>query len=110
MSKTHFVKFFSGVQGKLVSRYGSARAKTGPLVIGGVREVLTHPDPGKPLDLFARGAGNVTIDESIIVALTEAEWTRYWREYTRALKDGALRERSEDEYLAANASPQQVKE
>jgi len=105
MEKHPFVKFVSGVKGRLVSRYGSARAKLGPSIIGGVKEPMALPDHGKPTSFLARGAAPVSIDESIIVALTEDEWNAYRREYTRALRDGSLRERSEEDYWAWVKAP-----
>lgn len=72
-----FVKFVSSVEGCLVQRYGS------PNYVGAVRT--------------PKGIEWLTTQ---VVGLTETELVRYGREYKNALRDGALKERSADDFLA----------
>jgi len=95
-----FVKYVSPVAGHHVERYGTGT------VIGG-RRLPAPPGTGElafdkldPSAMFGRGAGQLVIDESAVVALTAKECSDYGREYGRAIKKGALRERTADEYWA----------
>ena len=72
-----FDKFVSSVPGKLVTRFGS-RTYIGARITEGGPE--WDPDD--------------------IVALTGDELATYRREYARALRDGALVERTRDEWMA----------
>jgi hypothetical protein len=95
--KTPFVKFFSSVEGHLVSRLGSGTATSNNQMIGARREVMQ--------DAKGHDTGEVKLvwtDE--IAALTENEWELFSREYGQALADGSLVERSEDDYLAQQAA------
>lgn len=102
--KTPYAKFFSAVEGHVVSRYGTAGPTQGPEPIGYRRKVIDHGDPDKPVRIGDRGAGELIFEPDVIVAISEPEWARFNREYSRALRNEALRERTEDEYLAYLAS------
>lgn len=84
--KTPFVRFLSSVRGAMVSRYGSASQTTRAQQIGcGID----------------REKGELWWDEKEIVALPPAEAEAFVREYDRHVAAGELKERTEDEYLAA---------
>lgn len=89
MPKTPFARFFSCVPGHVVSRYGSGSAKYKASQIGAAR-----PTDGAPY----------AWDELAITAITEKEVATYAREYNAAVAEGALLERTEDDYLAFVAS------
>lgn len=72
-----FVKFVSSVKGCLVQRYGS------PNYVGAVRTPQ-----------------GIEWLPAQVVGLTEAELVRYGREYKNALRDGALKERTAEDFLA----------
>lgn len=78
--KTPFVRFLSSVQGHIVSRYPSNEPIGVRVVRGDVEKTLWLPD--------------------VIAALTAEEAAQYRREYDMHVRDGALTERTEDEYLA----------
>jgi hypothetical protein len=82
--KTEFARFLSCVPGAIVARYGTMTQKRANQQIG-----VTHDGKGRPV-----------WHPEIIVALTEHEARAYKREYDRAVKGGALVERTEEEYLA----------
>jgi len=84
-----FALFVSSVAGKLVRRYGTA------VHIGARAEVL-NPQEEDP----SRHRYKYRYQTSDIVAIPEAEFARYRREYTRALSDGSLRKRSAQEWQA----------
>lgn len=87
-----FVLFVSSVKGSLVRRYGT------PVHIGVHVECV---NPGeKPL--LHRFKHRWREDE--ITALPEAEARRYAREYARAIREGALRPRTEAEWRKQNAA------
>ena len=90
-AKTPFARFLSSVEGHLVSRYGSATAKTAPTLIGARR---THAEL---VDGLSGQASIEWTDE--IVSLTAAEAAAYKQEYDSAVREGALVERTEAEYL-----------
>lgn len=72
--------FVSSVEGHLVSRHGTG------LLIGADR------DPVKPTE--------VTWDTERVVKIPAAERASYSREYGRALRDGALKARTREEFAA----------
>jgi hypothetical protein len=74
-TKTKF-RYFSAVAGRVVQRYGST------IFIGA-----------------ARAPGGWQWDEDQIVAIPDREFARYAKEYIRAVRDGALKERTEAQYL-----------
>lgn len=75
-----FGLFVSAVEGQPVRRYGT------PSMIGAERTVA---------------APNViTYDTALVVAIPVEESDRYLREYTRALRDGSLIQRTAEEWLA----------
>lgn len=76
----HFALFVSSVEGCPTTRFG-----TGTL-IGATR---TRANPRV-----------IEYQTDQIVALTHAEYARYRREYSRAIRDGALRVRSVEEWQA----------
>lgn len=82
--KYPFVRFFSAVEGHIVSRYGTASRTQGPLRIG-----VTRDD-----------GGSLKWDTESIVALTAVEANVFKREYDRAVIDGGLKERTYEDYLA----------
>lgn len=89
--KTPFARFFSSVEGHLVSRYGSGTSTHSAALIGASRD----PETGAP-----------SWDTAAVTAITEDEAKRFRREYDQAVQQGALVERSEDDYLAAVAAEQ----
>ena len=92
-----FAKFVSPVEGHIVTRYSTLRPGAAPDMIGYTRAPLAAGD--------GRGAGSPVIQPDVIAAIPHREWTRYAREYGRALRLGALRERTAEEYLAAITLP-----
>jgi hypothetical protein len=107
--KTPFARFFSSVEGHLVSRYGTASQQRANTLIGALRKtsepssplagtdaVLGTRPPWQTFDLD----GAVTWYPSEVVAISQREAELFRREYDRAVKNGALRERTEDDYLA----------
>ena len=93
--KAQFGLFVSARPGHLVSRYGTASATRSNKTIGGVRRALPSS-----AGLGLAGAGAIEIDYEAIVALPHRELELFRREYARALRDGALEERTAEEYLA----------
>lgn len=87
-----FARFVSAVDGHIVTRYSTLRFDSAPDMIGYSRAPIAPGDP--------RGAGVPVFHPEVIVAIPHAEWGRFAREYGRALRHGALRERTADEYLA----------
>lgn len=80
-------KYFSCKKGHVVPRFGTSS------YIGTTRQV-----------------GGFTWDESKIVAIPESEFTKYLREYRRAIKDGALIKRKESDYESWIKSQEHKKE
>jgi hypothetical protein len=84
--------FVSSVAGHAVTRFGSGKTINGipfpGLLIGAERDLK---DPTK-----------ITWNEDAIVHIPEAEASEFHREYRRAIRDGALKERTEAEYVAQN--------
>lgn len=91
-----FVRFFSPVEAHHVTRYGTRS------IIGGSREPLTEEEQRQQAagSLLVRGAGLLKLDLDHVEAITAAEWATYRREYERALRDGSLRERTEQDWVA----------
>lgn len=85
--QTPFARFFSSVEGHLVTRYGTASVKSAASLIGATR---TPHEEG----------GGVTWHPEVVVAITEAEAQLYGREYDQAAREGALVERKESDWLA----------
>jgi len=83
MSDADPALYVSIVKGHLVQRYGTG------ILIGATR------DPRDP--------SQVTWDEDEVVKLSEHEQAAYRREYARALRDGALKQRRPADFDAANA-------
>lgn len=79
MSEFVYVK---PVQGRLVPRYATLRSST-TTYIGASRD-------GKKL-VWTEGA---------IVRIPRAEWTRYLKEYTRAINEGSLQKATEADFNA----------
>ena len=77
--------YVSSVEGHVVSRYGSGKA-------AGRRDSFIG---ARRLD-----GGGYEWDTEVIVALTHAEIARYRGEYRRAIKNGALKERTVADYEA----------
>jgi hypothetical protein len=102
MPATPFFKFVSATGKGIVSRYGTGSNQREALIIGGRREPLPERGASEILNILEPGAGRLTINTELVEAFTEAEWDRYHVEYSRALRDGALRERTEADYLAQN--------
>ena len=98
MAKTPFARFVSSTGVGHVSRYGTGGGGL-PAIIGGTREPL--PDQSHLHPMARAGAGKVTLDTNAITALTADEWAKYRIEYERAVAEGHLRFRTEDEYLSA---------
>lgn len=86
--ETPFALFVSSVEGHTVSRYGTATGAQANELIGARRQ------PG----------GGIVWDVDAICALTERELDLFRREYLGAIAAGALRERTETEYLDAGAA------
>lgn len=82
--KTPFARFFRSVEGKLVSRYGTASQARANALIGASRDPET---------------GVVSWDTGAIIAITPLEAQRFKREYDRAVRDWALTEVTEQDYL-----------
>lgn len=107
--RTPFARFFSSVEGKLVTRYGSGSPAVAPTLIGATRNAddmaprMTPAGTPEPTDV-GRGEGGVTWNTEAITAITASEAQRFQREYDRAVRDGALVERTEDEFLASVAA------
>jgi|SRR6187551_177323 len=86
MSQASFALFVSCVEGSLVTRYGTRT------FIGAERRTLEpnvvdyHPEQ--------------------IVAIPHDEFRKYRREYTRALRDGSLVQRTADEWQRQNRQDQ----
>lgn len=76
-------KYVSAVEGKAVARYGSGTATRSNMVIGGVQR-----------------ADGYEIDPKAVVRIPLAEWTRYGKEYARALANKALKPRTKEDYDA----------
>ena len=76
-----FARFLRPTGKGLATRYGTSP----PLYIGARRDPET---------------GELTIDTTVIVALTHDEAGRYRREYNRAIAEGALEEVKAAAYLA----------
>ncbi len=80
-----FALYVSSVEGRLVTRYGTAR-------------------PGAPSYIGARRAPKdpteIVWETDVVVALTAAEISRSARESERALAAKSLRRRTREEYLA----------
>lgn len=95
----HFARFFRAVEGKLVARYGTARATKGNDIIGGIW--IDDPDQSKP-DLFANGAPRRKLiqDLDAVTAITHLEARRFRREYDRAVRNGDLEEVTRADYEA----------
>jgi len=90
-----FVRFFRSVEGHLVSRYGTATPTTSNQLIGARR--IRREIPGRENDLI----GDVTIEwTDEVVALTPAEAAAFKTEYDGHVRDGALKECTEADYLA----------
>ena len=81
-AKTPFVRFLSSVEGHLVSRYGSATAKTAPTLIGARR---THAEL---VDGLSGQASIEWTDE--IVSLTELSRSRVLRILAASRRDGTV--------------------
>ena len=80
--------FVSSVEGHAVTRYGTTRYARGipspGLLIGAER------DPREPT--------KITWFPNVIVHIPENEVASYSREYARAIREGALKKRTEAEY------------
>ena len=86
-----FALFVSSVEGHVVSRYGATGPTRAPEAIGARRT--------------ATGSGWVWAwDTAAIASLTHAEVAAFGREYTAAIRAGALRERTAQEFEAYTAS------
>jgi hypothetical protein len=86
-----FALFLSSVEGHVVSRYGATGPTRAPEAIGARRT--------------ATGSGWVwSWDTGAIAALTHAEVAAYGREYAAAVRSGALRERTAEEFEAYTAA------
>lgn len=94
--QTPFVRYFSSVEGHLVSRYGTATQTKGPQQIGAKR--ITPPSDATWRQTDA--PVGVVWDLEVIVAITAKEAQAFGREYDRAVNEGALRERTAEEYVA----------
>ena len=92
--------YVSSVEGHLVTRYGTGRRVNGipmpGLLVGAER------DPADP--------SKVVFDTTKIVFIPEQEAVTYAREYRRALQQGALKARTEDEFERQNARSAAPKE
>jgi hypothetical protein len=88
-----FALYVSSVEGKLVTRYGTATRRQ-PSYIGARRD--------------ARDPTRITWETELVVALTTAEVARYRREYDRELAARALRCRTEQDYRAQLAREEQA--
>ena len=85
--------YVSAVEGFAVSRFGSATRSSPNQTIGGRRTtekvlVAGHKLTNRPIE----------IDTNVIVVIPDAEHARFRREYDRAIKDGTLKLRSEEDY------------
>lgn len=83
MTEPQFVLFVSAVEGHAVSRYGSGARDRRPTTIGAVR-----------------GPDGFTWNTAEVVALTQDEMNRFSKEYRGAILDGALIQRTEDDWRA----------
>lgn len=93
MSAPQFTLFVSSVRGKTVRRYGASS------LIGAKRR---HDPPLGPNESASdRPAVTVWTPERV-VAITADEHRRYGKEYAREIRDGALKERTEADWLAQN--------
>lgn len=89
MPKHPYALFVSSVPGHLVSRYGSASASRANELLGAERTV----------------DGEVVWHTDAVLVVSEAELARFSREYRRAIATGALRERTEADYLDFVTAP-----
>jgi hypothetical protein len=71
-----FGLFVSSVQGQPVSRFGTAGAGSGGVLIGATR------NPAEPRKII--------YDPAVVVGIPHAEALKYAREYQRAVSDGSL--------------------
>ncbi len=85
-------RFFSSVKGHIVSRYGTATKGTSAQRIGVTRKETS------PKGAIAGEVELEWTDE--IVAISAAEAATYATEYDRHVADGALKERTAEEWLA----------
>lgn len=90
MSAPQFARFVSSVEGHMVTRYGTTQ------LIGCVRNAAPKPEDDaaewKPVSWNTRE----------IVPLTMREAERYTKEYDKAIRNGALKERKREEWSAQN--------
>jgi len=93
-----FGLFVSPVPGAHVHRYGVPG-----VIIGYSREPLPDQGKGKVIDIYKPGASMPVIQEGAVVALTHREVQRFRKEYLRVLKQGALIERTEEDWKAWQA-------
>jgi hypothetical protein len=84
------MRFYSATKDRLVTRYG-----TGAYIGATVTVPTEGPDKGKTV---------LVHDEDAIVALTDAEFSKYAKEYLSLERDGSLRLRTEEEYKAVAAA------
>jgi hypothetical protein len=75
--------YVSSVKGKAVARYGSGTPGTRNLAVG-ARQTPTGYE----------------WDEDAVVVIPRAEWTRYRKEYGRAIREGALKMRTAADHAA----------
>jgi hypothetical protein len=104
-----FARYFSSKAGHLVTRYGSGGGIVAPSYIGARRVTGNMPDRFPPRDVGGgkqvtdrdwRGVGGVVYDHDEVVAITEQEAARYAKEYGEAVRDGALVERTHEDFVA----------
>lgn len=86
MSGPKFVRYVSSVKGRLVSRWDSLSTHIGARV--------TTPEQR------SAGAEPVLWDEELVLPLTEQFCARFNKELRQAIRNGDLKERSEQDYTA----------
>jgi hypothetical protein len=109
-----FARFFRAVEGRLVSRYGTATSPRGykkgqpwrnAQTIGGRRAPMTEAEQVRAASpavgrLGAKPCNPVELDLEMVTAITHEEAARYGREYDRAVAAGSLTEVTEADYIA----------
>ena len=84
------MKYLSPVKGHMVARFGKDQGRA----FIGVSLRIKRNSEGVVL------SRKVVFHEDRVIAIPESEFNRYGKEYTRAIKSGGLKVRTEEEYNA----------
>lgn len=94
----HFAAFVSPVEGNLVRRYGT-------LEHIGQTQGAQRPERRTSIEAADKSRARANgVDTKVIVPLTHEEWRLYGTEYRRAISEGALKSRTPEEWVAAEAA------